>query len=183
MLVVFTDLRLLSDMGRYFAFYWTSLTLFCRPGPNPRDALIKFNDLGAATSPRHYIRRSNRLCALVSRLGRPWESCGYIQSSYARRFSFAGWRFIIPKVAVVPIFVLWFGQAQHLRSYGDGDLHLPDCVLNIATGLAKTEPDLEDVLKKRLAHPSGNPGEFGLPRTMPYFFCGTQKSRSQLAFG
>jgi NitT/TauT family transport system permease protein len=46
----------------------------------------------------------------------------------------------------------------------------PGLVQNIATGLATTEPDLEDVLKTLGASKSEILWNVGLPRTMPYFF-------------
>src|ERR1700709_142503 len=72
----------------------------------------------------------------------------------------------IPKVAVVPIFVLWFGSGSVPA--------LPPCFcpigVNIATGLATTEPELEDVLKALGASKFDILWNVGLPRTMPFFF-------------
>ena len=69
----------------------------------------------------------------------------------------------MPKVAVAPIFVLWFGS-------GTAPAILTAIVVNIATGLATPEPDLEDVLKTLGASKSEIPSNVGLSRTMPYFF-------------
>ncbi|MBO6883260.1 MAG: ABC transporter permease [Marivita sp.] len=76
----------------------------------------------------------------------------------------------IPKVAVVPIFVLWFGSGTTPAILTAMVICVFPIVVNIATGLAKTEPDLEDVLKTLGASKSEILWNVGLPRTMPYFF-------------
>lgn len=53
----------------------------------------------------------------------------------------------IPKVAVVPIFVLWFGSGSVPAILTALSICFFPIVVNIATGLATTEPELEDVLK------------------------------------
>ena len=52
----------------------------------------------------------------------------------------------IPKVAVVPIFVLWFGSGSVPAVLTALSICFFPIVVNIATGLATTEPELEDVL-------------------------------------
>lgn len=76
----------------------------------------------------------------------------------------------IPKVAVVPIFVLWFGSGTTPAVLTAMVICVFPIVVNIATGLATTEPDLEDVLKTLGATKSEILWNVGLPRTMPYFF-------------
>lgn len=76
----------------------------------------------------------------------------------------------IPKVAVVPIFVLWFGSGTTPAILTAMVICVFPIVVNIATGLATTEPDLEDVLKTLGASKSQILWNVGLPRTMPYFF-------------
>ncbi len=76
----------------------------------------------------------------------------------------------IPKVAVVPIFVLWFGSGTTPAILTAMVICVFPIVVNIATGLATTEPDLEDVLKTLGASKSEILWNVGLPRTMPYFF-------------
>ncbi len=53
----------------------------------------------------------------------------------------------IPKVAVVPIFVLWFGSGTVPAVLTSFIICIFPVVVNVATGLATTEPELEDVLK------------------------------------
>ena len=52
----------------------------------------------------------------------------------------------IPKVAVVPIFVLWFGSGAVPAMLTALTSCVFPIVVNIATGLATTEPEMEDVL-------------------------------------
>ena len=53
----------------------------------------------------------------------------------------------IPKVAVVPIFVLWFGAGTVPAVLTAMILSIFPIVVNVATGLATTEPELEDVMR------------------------------------
>jgi NitT/TauT family transport system permease protein len=76
----------------------------------------------------------------------------------------------IPKVAVVPIFVLWFGSGTTPAILTAMVICVFPIVVNIATGLATTEPELEDVLKSLGASRGEILWNVGLPRTMPYFF-------------
>ena len=76
----------------------------------------------------------------------------------------------IPKVAVVPIFVLWFGSGTTPAILTAMVICVFPIVVNIATGLATTEPELEDVLKTMGASKSEILWNVGLPRAMPYFF-------------
>jgi len=76
----------------------------------------------------------------------------------------------IPKVAVVPIFVLWFGSGTLPAVLTSFVICIFPVVVNVATGLATTEPELEDVLKALGAKRREILWNVGLPRTMPYFF-------------
>jgi NitT/TauT family transport system permease protein len=76
----------------------------------------------------------------------------------------------IPKVAVVPIFVLWFGSGTTPAILTAMVICVFPIVVNIATGLATTEPELEDVLKTMGASKIEILWNVGLPRPMPYFF-------------
>jgi NitT/TauT family transport system permease protein len=76
----------------------------------------------------------------------------------------------IPKVAVVPIFVLWFGSGTTPAILTSVVICLFPVVVNVAAGLATTEPELEDVLRSLGASKWGILWNVGLPRTMPYFF-------------
>ncbi|NWG24460.1 MAG: ABC transporter permease [Pseudorhodoplanes sp.] len=76
----------------------------------------------------------------------------------------------IPKVAVVPIFVLWFGAGAVPAILTAMIMSLFPIVVNVATGLATTEPELEDVMKALRASKLEILWNVGLPRAMPYFF-------------
>jgi NitT/TauT family transport system permease protein len=76
----------------------------------------------------------------------------------------------IPKVAVVPIFVLWFGSGAIPAILTAMIMSLFPIVVNVATGLATTEPELEDVMRALRASKLDILWNVGMPRTMPYFF-------------
>ena len=76
----------------------------------------------------------------------------------------------IPKVAVVPIFVVWFGAGTVPAILTSMVISIFPVVVNVATGLASTEPELEDVLKVLGASRSDVLFNVSLPRAMPYLF-------------
>lgn len=76
----------------------------------------------------------------------------------------------IPKVAVVPIFVLYFGSGTVPAVLTALIMSIFPVVVNVATGLATTEPELEDVMKALKATKFDILWNVGLPRAMPYFF-------------
>jgi NitT/TauT family transport system permease protein len=76
----------------------------------------------------------------------------------------------IPKVAVVPIFVLYFGSGTVPAILTALVMCIFPVVVNVATGLATTEPELEDVMKTLRASRFDILWNVGLPRAMPYFF-------------
>ncbi|WP_337269661.1 ABC transporter permease [Oryzifoliimicrobium ureilyticus] len=76
----------------------------------------------------------------------------------------------IPKVAVVPIFVLWFGSGTVPAILTALTTCVFPIVVNVATGLATTEPEMEDVLKALGATRMQVLWNVSLPRAMPYFF-------------
>lgn len=76
----------------------------------------------------------------------------------------------IPKVAVVPIFVLWFGSGTVPAVLTAMVTSVFPIVVNVATGLATTEPELEDFMRTLHATKFERLINVGLPRTMPYFF-------------
>ncbi|MDY1046637.1 ABC transporter permease [Pseudomonas coleopterorum] len=76
----------------------------------------------------------------------------------------------IPKVAVVPIFVVWFGSGTVPAILTSMVISIFPVVVNVATGLASTEPELEDVLRVLGARKRDILWNVGLPRTLPYLF-------------
>ena len=87
----------------------------------------------------------------------------------------------IPKVAVVPIFVLWFGVGTIPAILTSLVISFFPIVVNVATGLATTEPELEDVLRALGASKMDIMLKVGIPRALPYFF-GSLKVAITLAF-
>jgi len=76
----------------------------------------------------------------------------------------------IPKVAVVPIFVVWFGAGTVPAVLTSMVISIFPVVVNVATGLASTEPELEDVLKVLGASKRDVLFNVSLPRALPYLF-------------
>jgi NitT/TauT family transport system permease protein len=89
----------------------------------------------------------------------------------------------IPKVAVVPIFVLWFGAGTIPAVLTAMILCVFPIVVNVATGLATTEPELEDVMRALKASKLDILFNVGLPRTMPYFFASLKVAVTQAFVG
>jgi NitT/TauT family transport system permease protein len=89
----------------------------------------------------------------------------------------------IPKIAVVPIFVLWFGAGTVPAVLTAMILCIFPVVVNVATGLATTEPELEDVMRSLRATQLDILTNVGLPRAMPYFFASLKIAITQAFVG
>ena len=76
----------------------------------------------------------------------------------------------IPKVAVVPILVIWFGIGTVPAIITAFLISFFPIVVNVATGIATVEPELRDVLRALGARGRDIIFKVGLPRAMPYFF-------------
>src|SRR3712207_6699972 len=76
----------------------------------------------------------------------------------------------IPKVAVVPILVLWFGIGTTPAIITAFLVAFFPIVVNVATGIATMEPELADVLRSLGARKSDILIKIGIPRALPYFF-------------
>ena len=76
----------------------------------------------------------------------------------------------VPKVAVVPVFVIWFGAGVMPAIFMAFLTSFFPIAVNIATGLATIEPELLDVLRSLGARKSQILRKVGLPRALPYFF-------------
>jgi len=87
----------------------------------------------------------------------------------------------IPKVAVVPILVIWFGIGDVPAVLTAFLIAFFPIVVNVATGLATIEPEMEDVLRALGASKWDIMTKVGIPRSMPYFF-GSLKIAITLAF-
>ena len=76
----------------------------------------------------------------------------------------------IPKAAFVPILVVWFGIGVGPAVLTAFLISFFPITVNIATGLATIEPELEDVLRVLGAKRWDVLIKIGLPRSMPYFY-------------
>jgi NitT/TauT family transport system permease protein len=76
----------------------------------------------------------------------------------------------IPKAAVVPILVVWFGIGLGPGILTAFLISFFPIMVNIATGLATLEPELEDVLRVLGAKRWDILLKVGLPRSLPYFY-------------
>ena len=87
----------------------------------------------------------------------------------------------IPKVAVVPILVFWFGVGWLPPVITAFLISFFPIVVNVATGISTIEPETEDVLRALGASKADIIAKVGVPRAMPYFF-GSLKVAITLAY-
>ena len=87
----------------------------------------------------------------------------------------------LPKAAFVPILVVWFGIGVGPAILTAFLISFFPIMVNIATGLATLEPELEDVLRVLGAKRWDVLTKVGMPRSMPYFY-GSLKVAITLAF-
>lgn len=87
----------------------------------------------------------------------------------------------VPKAAIVPILIVWFGIGVGPGILTAFLISFFPITVNIATGLATLEPELEDVLRVLGARRWDVLVKVGLPRCMPHFY-GSLKIAITLAF-
>ena len=76
----------------------------------------------------------------------------------------------LPKAAFVPVLVVWCGIGPGPAILTAFLISFFPIMVNIATGLATLEPELEDVLRVLGATRMDILLKVGLPRSLPYFF-------------
>ena len=76
----------------------------------------------------------------------------------------------IPKVALVPILVLWFGAGTWPAVLTAMSMSLFPVVVNVATGLATIEPELKEIMHVLKATKLDILWNISLPRSLPYLF-------------
>jgi NitT/TauT family transport system permease protein len=76
----------------------------------------------------------------------------------------------VPKVAIVPILMIWVGVGALPAIITAGVISFFPIVVNVATGLATIEPEMIDVLKSLGASRLQILRKVGIPRAMPYLF-------------
>ncbi len=82
----------------------------------------------------------------------------------------------LPKAAFVPILVVWFGIGVGPAILTAFLISFFPIMVNIATGLATLEPELEDVLRVLGAKRWDVLIKVGLPRSLPYFYASLKVS-------
>ena len=87
----------------------------------------------------------------------------------------------VPKAAIVPILIVWVGIGVTPAILTAFLISFFPITVNIATGLATLEPELEDVLRVLGAKRWDVLTKVGLPRCMPFFY-GSLKVAITLAF-
>jgi NitT/TauT family transport system permease protein len=76
----------------------------------------------------------------------------------------------IPKVAIVPIVIIWFGVGTMTAVTTAFAISFFPIVVNVATGLATIEPEMQDVLRSLGANRYEILTKVGIPRSLPYLF-------------
>ncbi|GIK80304.1 MAG: ABC transporter permease [Pseudorhodoplanes sp.] len=76
----------------------------------------------------------------------------------------------IPKVALVPVIVIWFGIGTIPAIITAFSIAFFPIAVNVATGLATIEPEMRDVLRSLGASRYEILTKVGIPRSTPYLF-------------
>jgi NitT/TauT family transport system permease protein len=76
----------------------------------------------------------------------------------------------IPKVALVPVIVIWCGIGTVPAIITAATLAFFPIVVNVATGLGTVEPEIRDVLRSLGATRYEMLSKVGIPRSLPYLF-------------
>ncbi len=87
----------------------------------------------------------------------------------------------IPKVALVPVIVIWFGIGTVPAIITAFSIAFFPIAVNVATGLATIEPEMRDVLRSLGASRWEILTKVGIPRSTPYLF-GSLKIAITLSF-
>jgi len=87
----------------------------------------------------------------------------------------------IPKVAIVPILMIWVGIGALPAVITAFVISFFPIVVNVATGLATIEPEMRDVMRSLGASQWEILTKVGVPRAMPYLFA-SLKVAATLAF-
>ncbi len=82
----------------------------------------------------------------------------------------------VPKAAIVPVLVIWFGIGTVPAILTAFLISFFPIVVNVATGLATLEPELQDVLLSLGASKREIFTKVGIPRSLPYFFASLKVS-------
>ena len=106
---------------------------------------------------------------------------GWSKSIYAGLYPLMVGFNAVPKVAVIPVLIMWFGIGSIPAVLTAFLIAFFPIVVNVSTGLATIEPEMEDVLRALGAKKLDIMLKVGIPRALPYFF-GSLKVAVTLAF-
>lgn len=95
---------------------------------------------------------------------------GYSKTVGLALYPILGGFHALPKVAVVPLLVVWFGVGLLPRTITAFLIAFFPIAVNTVTGLVTIEPELWDMLRTLGATKRQIMTKIGLPRTIPYFF-------------
>lgn len=76
----------------------------------------------------------------------------------------------VPKVAIVPLLVIWFGIGTVPAVITSFLVAFFPIMVNVSAGIAAVEPELRDVLRSLGASHLDIVRKVGIPRSLPYFF-------------
>lgn len=76
----------------------------------------------------------------------------------------------VPKVAIVPLLVIWFGIGTVPAIITSFLVAFFPIMVNVSAGIAAVEPELRDVLRSLGASHLDIVRKVGIPRSLPYFF-------------
>ncbi|MCJ8143149.1 ABC transporter permease [Ancylobacter sp. A5.8] len=82
----------------------------------------------------------------------------------------------IPKVAIVPILMIWLGIGALPAVVTAFVISFFPIVVNVATGLATIEPEMRDLMRSLGASQWETLTKVGIPRAMPYLFASLKVS-------
>jgi NitT/TauT family transport system permease protein len=89
----------------------------------------------------------------------------------------------MPKVAIVPIMVIWFGSGALPASITAFLVAFLPVTVNLAAGLSTVEPEMRDVLRAVGARRRDLILKVGLPHAAPYFFASLKLAISMAFVG
>ena len=95
---------------------------------------------------------------------------GWSKSVYAGLYPLMVGFNAVPKVAVIPVLIMWFGIGSIPAVLTAFLIAFFPIVVNVSTGLATIEPEMEDVLRALGAKKLDIMLKVGIPRAMPYLF-------------
>jgi len=76
----------------------------------------------------------------------------------------------IPSIALIPLFVVWFGAGPHIAALTSAVVCFFPVTVIVATAIAASSPELDDVMRSLGARKIDILTKISIPRAMPQFF-------------